>query len=116
MRIAVLRLLAATIAVCIGNSASAAVMTSSSSMITQFVSYTTYDSGDVTFSLASSGISGCSNGFWIGGADAGAKSVVAQVLSAYRTGTPIVVYADPAQLWPGSGGQYCHIWGVQDGS
>jgi len=115
MRFGILQILTAIIAVCIGSSANAVVMTSSSSAITQFVTYTTFDSGDVTFSLASSGISGCSNGFWIGGTDAGAKSVIAQVLSAYRTGTPIVVYADPSQLWPGSGGQYCHIWGVQDG-
>jgi hypothetical protein len=116
MRSQVLQLLAALIAVSVGSSATAAVITSSSSAITQYVSYTTYDSGDVTFSLANSGIAGCSNGFWIGGTDAGAKAVIAQVLSAYRTGTPIVVYADPTQLWPGSGGQYCHIWGVQDGS
>jgi hypothetical protein len=114
MRFRVPQFLAAIIVACISISATAAVITSSSSIITQFVSYTTYDSGDVTFSLASSGISGCSNGFWIGGTDAGAKSVIAQVLSAYRTGTSIVVYADPSQLWPGSGGQYCHIWGAQD--
>jgi hypothetical protein len=115
MHVRILQCLAAIITACIGNGATAAVMTGSSSAITQFVSYTTFDSGDVTFSLASSGISGCTNGFWIGGTDAGAKSVIAQVLSAYRTGTPIVVYADPSQLWPGSVGQYCHIWSVQDG-
>jgi len=115
MRFGVPHFLAAVISLGITNTASAAVITSSSSIITQLVSYTTYDSGDFTFSLASSGISGCSNGFWIGGTDAGAKTVIAQVLSAYRTGTPIVVYADPSLLWPGSGGQYCHIWGVQDG-
>jgi uncharacterized MnhB-related membrane protein len=59
MRIGVLKLLAAVIAVYIGNSATAAVISSSSSMITQFVIYTTYDSGDVTFSLASSGATLC---------------------------------------------------------
>jgi len=104
MRFGVLRFLAAIIAVFTSNIATAAIVTSSSSAIAQFVSYTTYDSGDVVFSLANGGISGCSNGFWIAGTDAGAKTVIAQVLSAYRTGTPIVVYADPSQLWSGSGG------------
>ena len=101
------RCLGALVGLAAAGVAQSAVQISSSSAITQLVSYTAYGSGDWVFSLASSGLAGCSTGFWVRGTDSGAKATIAQLLAAYHSGTPVVVYADSTVIWPGSGGSYC---------
>jgi hypothetical protein len=84
------------------STAFAAVVNSSSSTISSVLSYTELESGDVIFQLTTNSISACNLGFWIRGTDAGSRSVLAQILAAYHTATPVTVSADNATFWPGS--------------
>lgn len=93
----------------------ATVVNSSSSTISSVLSYTELESGDVIFQLATNSISACNLGFWIRGTDAGSRSVFAQILAAYHTGTPVTVSADNATLWPGStSGAACLVMAVMN--
>lgn len=93
------------------SSAFGSIVQSNSSTITGITSYTQFGSGDVTFTLSSSGLTGCSGGFWIRPTDGGASNVIAQVLEAQITGKTVVVYADNTVIWSG-GPQACLVWAV----
>jgi hypothetical protein len=64
--------------------------------------YSELGSGDALFQLTTNNLSACNLGFWIRGTDAGAKNVLAQILSAYSTGASVIVSADVQTPWPGS--------------
>lgn len=87
--------------------------TTARSTITNLVFYTSYDTGDVTFSLAASGITSCAGGFWIRGTDAGARNVLAALLTASQTGATIIVDTDTTQLWAGSATPTCLVWDIR---
>jgi hypothetical protein len=74
--------------------------------------YTTFGSGDVVFNLESDGLTQCT-GFWLRPSDSGFKTTFAGLLTAVHAGTPIFVYADDAQLWPGSGDPWCLVTGIR---
>jgi hypothetical protein len=107
-----------TIAICSGLllcSATQAdtISQSSRSTIVSPVFYATFDSGDVTFTLGGgSGLSQC-KGFWIRGTDAGYKTIVTAVLTAYQTGATIVVDANISQIWSGSSTSYCLVDAIE---
>ena len=93
--------------------ASAAVTASNPSTVTpgSTFTYATFGSGDVIFQMSSSGLSQCS-GFWLRGTDPGFKSLYAGLLMATTTQATITVYADPAQIWTGSGSPYCLVYSI----
>jgi hypothetical protein len=71
------------------------------------LSYATYGNGDFTFRI-SNPVAGC-YGFWLSPQQPGFKTSVAFVLQARATGEPVRVGADNAQLWAGSGDQWCKV-------
>ncbi len=84
--------------------------------ITGIMFYTAYGSGDVIVKGTNAGGPGspCENGFWLRPDDAGFKSTLSALLSAYHTGVNIHIYADNSgttgtSRWAGSGGWYCRI-------
>jgi hypothetical protein len=88
--------------------------TSNRSSVTGLVFYSSYDTGDVTFTLTTaSGISACTGGFWVRGTDAGAKTVIAALIAASQSGATIVVDADTTQVWPGATLVTCLVWDVR---
>jgi hypothetical protein len=88
--------------------------TSNRSGVTGLVFYTSYDTGDVTFTLTTvSGIPACTGGFWVRGTDAGAKTVIAALLAANQSGNTIIVDVDTTQAWPGATLTTCLVWAVR---
>jgi hypothetical protein len=85
-----------------------AAMVSGTGTITVFLTNLDYGGGDVTFRI-SSYVSGCSDGYWISPSQPGFKTSVAYLLKAHANGETILVGADTAQRWPGSGGNYCKV-------
>ena len=72
--------------------------------VTKYYAYTDFGGGDIAFMVSGAMPPGCANGFWLPATAAGFKSEYAALMVAYATGLPVVVYADPTTLWPGSGG------------
>jgi DNA-directed RNA polymerase specialized sigma24 family protein len=102
-------------AACFVSVASAAVYSNAvPATIISVETYTQYGGGDVIFKMASNTLdTACPSGFWIKGNDPGAKSVLAQVLAARATETPVVVYADTAVTWTGAQSAACLVWAVR---
>lgn len=90
------------------------ISASTRSIITSPIFYATYGSGDVTFTFpgGSTGLAQC-KGFWIRGTDAGYKTIVTAVLTAYQTGATIVVDANISQIWSGSSTSYCLVDAIE---
>jgi hypothetical protein len=89
------------------------ILTAAASTITSIDSYTQYGSGDVIFTLANNSLaSPCPYGFWIRGTDAGAKSTLAQVMTALQAGSSVVVSADTSTTWTGAASAACLVWDV----
>jgi hypothetical protein len=88
--------------------------TSARSTVTGLVFYTSYDTGDVTFTLTSaSGIPACTGGFWVRGTDPAARTVIAALLAANAAGSTIVVDADTTQIWAGATLATCLVWDIR---
>ncbi len=85
-----------------------AAMVHSTGTVTVILTYLDHGQGDFTFRV-SNPPAGCSGGFWISPTQPGFKSAVAFVLQARATGEPVLVGADTAQLWNGSGDQWCKV-------
>ena len=107
------------VAICAGLSLCSAtqadsISASTRSNITSPVFYATYGSGDVTFTFpgGSTGLAQC-KGFWIRGTDAGYKTIVTAVLTAYQTGATIIVDANISQIWSGSSTPYCLVDAIE---
>jgi hypothetical protein len=102
------------VSACVGAMGQAGtIYTTTSSTVTQVQVYSSYGGGDVIFFLASNSLAtSCPYGFWIRATDAGAKSVVSQVLAAYTAGTPVAVSADTSTTWSGAGSASCLVWNV----
>jgi hypothetical protein len=89
--------------------ATATVVTPAAAVtVTVSYAYTSYLGGDFVFST-SDNAPGCYSGWYIKSSDPGFKAAVAAVLTAQAAGSYIVVYGDNADIWPGSGGQYCRV-------
>lgn len=83
--------------------------------VTKYYAYSDYGGGDVIFYVnATSMPAGCGNGFWLPPSAAGFKVLMAALQVAYVTQLPVVVYADPTALWPGSPtGQFCRVTTIE---
>ena len=77
--------------------------------INNIITYTTFGSGDVVFSLEAS-VNGCDNGYWLRKNDPGFNSTLSTLLSAYHAKTTVKVFGHDDQLWNGSNsGKYCRL-------
>jgi len=104
---------------CVASSAYAVnIAGTSASNVVNLDTYTQYGGGDVVFGLATNSLqASCPGGFWIRATDAGAKSTIAQVLAAYQTGSPVMVWADidaASPHWSGSSAPTCLVWNVRN--
>ena len=79
-----------------------------SGKVVGMLSYANFGGGDFTFKLASQP-AGCSGGFWLSKSQPGFQASVAFILKAHTTGEQVLVGADNAQLWTGSGDQWCKV-------
>jgi hypothetical protein len=84
-----------------------AAIVQGSGTVTVIISNLNYGNGDFLF-RASSMPGGCT-GYWMSPNQPGFKASVAFVLQARATGEPVLVGADTAQLWSGSGDQWCKV-------
>jgi hypothetical protein len=85
-----------------------AAMVHASGTVTVILTYLNHGQGDFTFRI-SNPPSGCNTGYWISPSQPGFRSAVAFVMQAKATGETILVGADTAQLWNGSGDQWCKV-------
>lgn len=76
--------------------------------VTVILTYLNHGQGDFTFRI-SNPPPGCAAGYWISPSQPGFKSAVAFVMQARATGETLLVGADTAQLWNGSGDQWCKV-------
>jgi hypothetical protein len=75
--------------------------------------YSNFDLGEVLVDLDTYDTL-CNSGYWFSGSDPGAKSLLALLLSAKATNTPVTVVGDTADTWPGSGGSTrCHLYWLE---
>lgn len=75
--------------------------------VTVILTYPDFGNGDFTFRISSQP-TGC-YGFWLSPQQPGFKTSVAFILQARATGESVLVGADNAQLWTGSGDQWCKV-------
>jgi hypothetical protein len=75
--------------------------------VTVIVTYANFGSGDFAFRISNQP-AGC-YGFWLSPQQPGFKTSVAFILQARATGEPVLVGADKAQLWTGSGAPWCKV-------
>ena len=79
------------------------VKSTSSSTISSVDIYTSVNGGDAIVHLTSNSLSGsCPYGFWISGTDAGAKSVLAQMIAAHSVGGSVIIAANINSTWSGN--------------
>jgi hypothetical protein len=90
----------------------AALVYGNTAPIESIWTYAQYGSGDVVIKLVNHNSPTCSTGFWLRSTDAGFKTSLAMLLSAYHTGRAVTIQAYDDQLWGGSGGAVCLIYGV----
>jgi hypothetical protein len=113
MKIGMQTLMVAALAV-VGGTAQAMVYGTNPSTIAYVDSYTQFGDGDVVFALANNSLqSYCPGGFWIKGADPGAKTVIGQLLAAFHSGAGIMVWADNSKFWTGSANPTCQVWNLR---
>lgn len=92
-------------------SASAYISTSDTT-ITTIYSYSEYGSGDVVFRVAAP-LTDCEGGFWLKRSDPGFNANLTLLLAAYQSRSTVMIYANPDQIWSGSGSKYCHLYAIQ---
>ncbi|MEP2990313.1 MAG: hypothetical protein ABJN65_00960 [Parasphingorhabdus sp.] len=86
----------------------AAIVESSSALITSITSFSEYGGGDVVVKIANP-VTGCEAGHWLRPADPGFDRNVALLMSAYLANRPVKIYSHNNQIWPGSSGKYCLV-------
>lgn len=90
--------------------ADASIYGTNASTVTTVDTYTQFGSGDVVFTLANNSLqSACPSGFWIKGTDPGAKTAAGELLAAFHAGKPVMICADTAVIWTGSGSPACLV-------
>ena len=89
----------------------AAIVNGAVGSIKSVYTYSDFGTGDMTFQVTSP-LATCPDGFWIRMTDAGAKTLVAEVLMAVSASMPISAwgYDDAANAWSGSSGHYCRLY------
>jgi hypothetical protein len=85
-----------------------AAVVHSSGTVTVILTYANFGQGDFTFRITNQP-AGCNAGYWISPSQPGFKTTVAFVMQARATGETVLVGADNAQLWSGSGDQWCKV-------
>jgi len=91
----------------VGNRLSAAAVATAPSTVMpqQTIFYGVYGSGDVVFRLTSNSQPQCA-GYWLRSCDTGIKNELAALMIAIASQTMLVVNADDAVIWTGSGSNY----------
>ena len=78
--------------------------------VTNIYIYGDYGNGDVIFKFNPSTLSGCSGG-WIAPTQPGAKNLVAALVIAKQTATPISITLSNTDKWPGNGNvPFCKVY------
>lgn len=95
----------------IGNPSFAAVVDAQAGEITSLYTYSEYGGGDVIVTVQLPN-GNCAAGYWLRMSDAGAKTMYAQLLSAYHAKARLRIQGHDDQIWGGSGGRYCRIYAV----
>lgn len=83
-------------------SAFAGDVNSEVSYVNEIVSYTTYNNGDVTFSITEISTQ-VKKEYWLDANDPGFKQNLAFLMLAKATESKVRIYANPNQAWPGGG-------------
>ena len=89
----------------------ATVVDAQAGEITSLYTYSEYGGGDVIITVQVPHAN-CAAGYWLRMSDAGAKTMYAQLLSAYHVKARVRVQGHDDQIWGGSGGRYCRIYAV----
>jgi hypothetical protein len=99
---------AAAVAGCLAvlNPSNAAIV-SATGTVSVILTYANFGNGDFAFRV-SNPVAGC-YGFWVSPSQPGFKTTVAFILKAHASGDSILVGADDAQIWPGSGSPWCRV-------
>jgi hypothetical protein len=92
-------------------SANAALVGAPAGPVKHYYSYSDFNTGDVVI-IVTTPPSTCPGGFWVRMTDPGAKNVVAQLLTAVTTQTPMYIWGYDDQLWSGSGTATCRLYTV----
>lgn len=84
-----------------------AAIVAATGTVTAIITYPSFGNGDFTFRISNQP-AGC-YGFWLSPQQPGFKTSVAFVLKAHAAGEAVLVGADNAQLWTGSGDPWCKV-------
>jgi len=87
--------------------ASAAIVAATGT-ITHINTYPEFGGGDFVFRL-SSYVAGCESGFWLAPSQPGFKTTVAFLMQSRAMGESISVAGNTAQIWSGSGSNFCKV-------
>ena len=81
------------------------------SKVVSVTSYAEYGPGDVIFSIENP-IPECINGYWLKKSDPGFQANLSMVIAAYHAKSNVLIYGLPDQIWPASGGKFCHLFNI----
>lgn len=85
--------------------------TSTISTVILLSAYAEYGGGDVIAKLQNNSAN-CSDGYWLKQTDPGFTANLSMLMAAYQANNSVTIQGHTDQLWPGSGGKYCHVYNV----
>ena len=95
-----------------GASVQAEIVGSDEITVSTYHAYGDHGNGDVIFRYVPAYVVAGCDGVWIAPSQAGAKNMIATVISAKLTSSVLSLHVENSQLWNGSAARYCKAYAI----